>query len=158
MQKLWKVGMMSGVFFLAIAGHSFAAEDDEQAVREATANFYAALNEMFTGDVSAMMNVWSHGDDVTYMGPGGGIEIGWEHVQLIWKKQAALKLGGEVKPQSTYVLFGRDLAFSLCLEVGDNVVDGKPQQVSIRATNVFRKENGQWKMIGHHTDLLPFLQ
>jgi len=28
--------------------------------------------------------------------------------------------------------------------------------VSIRATNVFRKEGGQWKMIGHHTDLLPF--
>jgi ketosteroid isomerase-like protein len=44
------------------------------------------------------------------------------------------------------------------VEVGDNVVDGKPQQVSIRATNTFRKENGQWKMIGHHTDLLPFLQ
>ena len=29
--------------------------------------------------------------------------------------------------------------------------------VSIRATNIFRKENGAWKMIGHHTDLLPFL-
>jgi ketosteroid isomerase-like protein len=31
-------------------------------------------------------------------------------------------------------------------------------QVSIRATNLFRKENGAWKMIGHHTDLLPFLE
>jgi hypothetical protein len=26
---------------------------------------------------------------------------------------------------------------------------------SIRATNIFRKEDGQWKMIGHHVDLLP---
>jgi hypothetical protein len=30
--------------------------------------------------------------------------------------------------------------------------------VSIRATNLFRKESGAWKMIGHHTDLLPFLE
>jgi hypothetical protein len=29
--------------------------------------------------------------------------------------------------------------------------------VSIRATNLFRKEDGSWKMIGHQTDLLPFL-
>jgi ketosteroid isomerase-like protein len=42
--------------------------------------------------------------------------------------------------------------------VGSNLdAEGRPLQVSIRATNVFRKENGDWKMIGHHTDLLPFL-
>ncbi len=31
-----------------------------------------------------------------------------------------------------------------------------PGAVSLRATNVFSKENGAWKMIGHHTDMLPF--
>jgi ketosteroid isomerase-like protein len=36
-------------------------------------------------------------------------------------------------------------------------VNGQPQTVTIRATNIFRRENGQWKMIGHHTDLLTFL-
>ena len=33
--------------------------------------------------------------------------------------------------------------------------EGEIQKVSIRATNIFRKEDGQWKMIGHHVDLLP---
>ena len=33
-------------------------------------------------------------------------------------------------------------------------VKGKAEKVSIRVTNVFRKENGAWKVIGHHTDLL----
>ena len=37
------------------------------------------------------------------------------------------------------------------------LAEGRPLQVSIRATNIFRKEKGEWKMIGHHTDLLPFL-
>jgi len=29
--------------------------------------------------------------------------------------------------------------------------------VAIRATNVFRREAGAWKMVGHQTDLLPHL-
>jgi ketosteroid isomerase-like protein len=52
-----------------------------------------------------------------------------------------------------------DLAFVSCYELGANHdAEGAPEQVSIRATNVFRKESGTWKMIGHHTDLLPFLE
>lgn len=32
-------------------------------------------------------------------------------------------------------------------------VSGKPVEVRIRATNVFRKERGGWKMIHHQTDM-----
>ena len=52
---------------------------------------------------------------------------------------------------------GRDLALVQNYEIGANVVNGVPVQVKIRATNLYRKEDGTWKMIGHHTDLLPFL-
>ena len=53
----------------------------------------------------------------------------------------------------------RDSAVVVAVETGENRdADGQPLEVSIRATNVFRKEHGTWKMIGHHTDLLPFLQ
>jgi ketosteroid isomerase-like protein len=44
------------------------------------------------------------------------------------------------------------------MEAGWNVIDGKPQPVSIRTTTTLRKENGQWKVIGHHTDTLAYLQ
>lgn len=39
----------------------------------------------------------------------------------------------------------------------DTNVPGEPGKVSIQATNLFRKEDGKWKMIGLHTDLLPYL-
>jgi hypothetical protein len=29
--------------------------------------------------------------------------------------------------------------------------------VKLRATNSYRMENGVWKMVGHHTDPLPYL-
>jgi ketosteroid isomerase-like protein len=148
---------------LAIAGMistsaAYAAPSDEQAVRQATNGFYAALNDMFTGNIEPMQNVWSHANDVTYMGPDGKFIVGWDHVLPEWQSQAARKLSGEIRSEQIQVNVGNDLATVQCREVGQNVVNGKPTRVTIRATNVFRKENGQWKMIGHHTDTLPFLQ
>lgn len=106
-----------------------------------------------------MKKVWSHADDVTYMGPGGGFRIGWDQVLAEWKTQAAMKLGGEVKPKDVRITVGRDLAVVSNYEIGENAgTDGKPRKVVIRATNQFRKEDGKWKMIGHHTDILPYLQ
>ncbi len=136
-----------------------AADDELQAVERATSAFYASLNNLFAGDASGMDDVWSHAADVSYMGPGGGYQVGWEQVRANWQSQAALRLGGKVEPREMHTTVGGDLAFSECYEVGNNVdVEGRPIAVSIRATNLFRKENGQWKMIGHHTDLLPYLE
>ena len=132
-------------------------QSDEQAVKQAADKFYTALNGMFQGDLDQMKAVWSHADDVSYMGPTGGIQLGWNDVLATWETQAAKKLGGKVEPKNSHVTVGPDLAIFRCYEEGENIVNGKPQKVSIRATNTFRKENGEWKMIGHHTDLLPFL-
>ena len=155
--------ILSTTLFLALAAPCFAdptsaSLDDAQGARQATTEFYASLNALFTGDVSPMDQLWSHSDDVTYMGPAGGFQVGWEQVRAIWQTQADLRLGGEVLPEEVRVTVGSDLAIVQCREVGNNLdAEGQPLQVSIRATNIFRKENGAWKMIGHHTDLLPFL-
>ena len=156
-----RVALLSLILTLAgltPLGAICAGEKDEKAVRQANTRFYKALNDLFKGDLVRMKAAWSHADDVTYMGPGGGIQVGWDRVIASFETQAAKKLGGVVRPEKINVTVGRDIAIVGCYEVGENVVAGKTQKVSIRATNIFRKENGQWKMIGHHTDLLPFLQ
>jgi ketosteroid isomerase-like protein len=136
-----------------------AAEGDGATVMGAVEQFYAALNAMFAGDAGPMEAVWSHADDVTYMGPVGGLQKGWPEVLAVWQEQAAMKLGGKVTPDRMQVTEGQDMAVTSNYETGENYdKDGNLQTVSIRATNVFRKENGQWKMIGHHTDLLPYLE
>ena len=112
-----------------------------------------ALNTMFTGDVGPMLDLWSHADDVTYMGPFGKILVGWKEVRASWEQQAGLKLGGRVEPTDLHIVANDGLGVTVGHERGTNYKDGKPISVAIRATNVFRRENGQWKMIGHHTDL-----
>ena len=158
-RTVWIALLMVSLAVLACAKSASAAEKDEQAVRNAAAQFYAALNEMFTGEVGQIKQVWSHADDVTYMGPGGGFQIGWDQVLKNWETQAAMKLGGTVETADMRITAGQDIAVTHNYENGENTnVNGDIRRVSIRATNVFRKESGEWKMIGHHTDLLPYLE
>jgi ketosteroid isomerase-like protein len=151
-----------GVIVLAtvcfMAASSTTSANDESDVKQAATNFYAALNTMFTGDVAPMLETWSHAADVIYMGPNGGMKVGWAQVQPTWEAQAAMKLGGKVEPSDMHIVLGDDLAITQNYEKGSNTINGKLTTVSIRATNVFRKENGVWKMIGHHTDLIPALE
>jgi ketosteroid isomerase-like protein len=156
--------VFAGAVFFALIGliqpkTAYTSDDDIKAVKESAEQFYSALNAMFTGNLAPMKKVWSHADDVTYMGPGGGFRIGWAQVLADWEAQAAMKLGGEVKPKDMRFTVGRDLAVVSNYEIGENAgLEGKPRIVKIRATNLFRKVDGQWKMIGHHTDVLPFLK
>jgi ketosteroid isomerase-like protein len=160
MKKLLVSFVILGVCVVGLISESMAiaAEKDTDTVRAAATEFYSALNVMFTGDVGPIKEIWSHGDDVTYMGPGGDFLVGWKQILPEWERQAARKLGGKVEPKEMRVTGGRDLAIVSNYEVGENMVDGKPQKVRIRATSMFRNENGKWKMIGHHTDIIPFLQ
>ena len=135
-----------------------AANDDTQAVKTALGGFHDALNVLFTGDAAPMKAVWSHADDVTYMGPVGGMQVGWSQIEPYWDRQAAKKLGGKVDPANVHIIASPTLAVVHYEEKGENVIDGKPQPVSIRTTTTFRKEAGVWKVIGHHTDTLAYLQ
>ena len=134
------------------------SSDEAAAVRQAVDDFYVALNAMFTGDLGPMTEVWSHADDVTYLGPGGDFRHGWDDVLASWQEQADMKLGGEVTPHDMIVRPGQELAMVQNREIGDNLhAEGRRRSVAIRATHVFRKENGAWKMITHHADRLSFI-
>src|SRR5262249_7592753 len=67
-----------------LAAQTTQAAANPQAVRAAAAQFYVALQVLFTGDMGPMTQVWSHADDVTYMGPGGGFDVGWQKVGANW--------------------------------------------------------------------------
>lgn len=133
-------------------------QESTSEVSAAVQEFYKALHDMFQGDISSMEHIWSHEDDVTYLGPQGGILVGWNQVFEAWKKQAQMKLGGKVNHQDVHIIREGNIGIVQCNEIGSNVVNGKNQQVRIRALSIFRKENGKWKVISHQTDLLSHLK
>lgn len=135
---------------------SAASDSGTAAVLAANEKFYAALTAAFRGELEPMEAVWSHGEDVTYLGPDGRFLVGWKEVYADWAGLAGLRLGGEVRPVDPVVHVAGELAVCHNFEYGQNrVMEPLKASIKIRTTNIFRKENGVWKMIGHHTDRLP---
>ena len=127
---------------------------DVAGVQSANDAFYSALNDMFVGNIAPMDKVWSHESDVTQLGPMGGKLVGWDVVGDEWHRESTLKLGGKVSAELISVVAGPCMGYTVTEEVGHNMTaDGKPVEVRFRATNIFRKEKGGWKMVHHHTDL-----
>lgn len=127
-------------------------------IEKASKRFYEALQALLVGDIALMEKIWSHAEDVTYLGPQGGLLTGWQQVLDALKEQAAMKLKGSIEVQDEHFFQEGNIGISQAYEVGSNYIEGRVQNVRIRATNIFRKENSDWKMISHHTDLLPFLK
>lgn len=135
------------------------AAEAEKGVRAANDQFYAALNAMFTGEFAPMEAIWAHRDDITQMGPFGGRMTGWEKVGAEFKKVAEMKLGGRVVCMDLAVRVEGAMGYAVCVEQGENMVaNGKPVAVSHRATNIFQRINGQWKLVHHHTDISTQLE
>ena len=65
-------------------------------VKAASAEFYAALSRMVTGQQGAMDAISSHSTIATAMHPIGGREVGWEAIRPVWNQVTSLASGGEV--------------------------------------------------------------
>ncbi len=130
------------------------AVDDE--IQQTAEQFYAALNQMVSGDASALADVWSHGPDVTTMHPLGGREAGWERVQATWELAASLFTEGRVTISDQVIVpLTEDVAYTVATERGEGTIGGEQLSFEHRVTNIYRREDGAWKLVHHHTDLVP---
>jgi ketosteroid isomerase-like protein len=129
---------------------SKAAEDE---VRAATILFYDAYNSALHGDLDPLTAVWSHNPDVSNLSAAGGRADGWNAVRTDFQNLVRLYPAGRIAPQDITVVAVGNMGYSVCLETGQlRSADGPMINFSQRATNVFRLEDGKWKMVHHHAD------
>ena len=127
-----------------------AAEDE---VRQASEQFYAALNSMLDGDSSPMEEIWSHGSDVSAMHPFGGRMLGWEEVRTSWEQAAQAFSGGRVALDDMVVVpITEDAAYTLGTEHGEARIGDQTVGIDWRVTNIYRRESDGWKIVHHRTD------
>jgi ketosteroid isomerase-like protein len=132
------------------SGSSAAAEAE---IRNATMRFYVALNSALHSDLDPLSSVWSHRADVSNLGAAGGRTAGWNEVHADFQNMARLYPGGRIAPQDIVVVAGTDIGYSICTETGQlRSPEGPMISFNNRATNIFRLEDGKWKMIHHHAD------
>lgn len=130
---------------------------DEAALRNAVDQWFVVLNAMLNGDPKPFADLYSHADDVTYMGAEGTYRTGWEATYADWKAQAEKSTGGNVHGVDIHLVISGDMASAQHYTRGKvRQPDGQMNDTNVRETSVFRKENGRWKMIAHHADAIPY--
>jgi len=127
----------------------------ENEVRKASEQFYAALNRMANGDASSMPDVWSHSATVTTMHPIGGREVGWDEVKGPWGQVAQMASDGQVNLNDQLIQVDGDMAYEVGTEQGQATMAGEQVVFNQPVTNIYRRANGTWKIVHHHTDLSP---
>ena len=116
-----------------------------------------ALAAIRRGDPEPYADTWSRDDDVTLFGAWGPIEQGHVAVTQTFKWVAS-RFGpeGSCEQDLTTVHESGDLAVTVGTERGTAVVGGgQPFEMVIRTTHVYRREEGDWRLIHRHADFPP---
>ena len=124
----------------------------EDGVRKASNQFYDALNRMVNGDAAPMRDIWYSDTNVTTMHPVGGRQVGSNEVLNSWKDIAELSEDGEVNLNDQLIRTDGDLAYELGREQVKVTLAGKTVSSEVRVTNIYRRKEGSWKIVHHHTD------
>ena len=114
-----------------------------------------ALGELVEGRSEPFKALWSHADDVAIMGAFGGYERGWQAVseRLDWAATGIKSTDRYAENIVTVV--GNDLAYTVDLEHMTRHVGDRMQPRTLRCTQAYRRENGEWKVVLRHADELP---
>ena len=129
---------------------------DEEAIRQIVADFYAAVNELQRGDPTLLLALWSRGADVTQLSPRGGPQRGWAEIEAYYRRAA--EIAGKSSRQVTaaghdlLIRVHGDLAYTCMREEVTVIQEGGISQLTPRATHIYRREAGTWKLIHRHTD------
>lgn len=133
------------------------ATDDEKAVHAAVDQWFVALNAMLNGDPRPFADLYSHAGDAYYMGAEGTYRVGWEAIYSDWKAQAEKSSGGEVAGSDIHILVNGEMAMAAHYTRGHvRQPDGTMSENNVRETSVLRKEAGEWRIVGHHADGIPY--
>ncbi|MFN7228504.1 MAG: YybH family protein [Synechococcaceae cyanobacterium] len=120
---------------------------------EAADAFYAAGNQLLAGDADAFAAIWSESNEVSLLGPTGVVCTGRAAVMEQFAKEAGMGFRGTLVADERRFVEGAELGYMVCMErTSGMTLAGEALRSDIRATTIFRKENGHWRAVHHHTD------
>jgi ketosteroid isomerase-like protein len=115
----------------------------------------AAEEAFHDGDVEPRMKLWSENDPVTLFGAWGPCDSGWDEVSERFRWVAS-RFSNVSDYDFELVAAGvsGDLAYTVGYESQKVSLDGAPPKPNrLRVTHVYRRENGEWKIVHRHGDM-----
>lgn len=127
-----------------------------ESIQQLFARREVAGRSFFAGDPGPIFAMWSRADDVTISGGSGSAARGWAAVKPRLEYGAAMFKGGQGSVEPVAMGESGDLAYMVCVERGETGSAGSDgsRPVALRITEIFRREDGEWKMIHRHADAI----
>jgi len=133
------------------------ALDIDQAIEQ----FQQAGNEFHKGNPEPMLKMFSQRDDVSVANPWGPAVRGRkELVETVKRAALNYREGDPVVYENIVKVVTPDLAFIVENERSRAKVGGSQDfaTIALRATVIFRKEDGVWKIVHRHADPIVSIQ
>jgi len=108
---------------------------------------------LLNGDAGPRIAMWSHKDPVSLFGAALSARS-WTEIEPIFEKLAAsFSNFADYRNEILAAGASGDLAYIVSLEHTTASIKGSPQQPwALRVTTIFRREDGQWKVVHRHAD------
>src|SRR6188472_327867 len=115
---------------------------------------------LIQGDVEPRLALWSRRDPVSLLGAWGPNKTGWDELHRIFQ-WVAERLGSVTYSDFRFDVdvaeVVGDMAYSVGYERFNEVLpDGDLKPWTVRVTHVYRREDGEWKIVHRHGDMAPF--
>ena len=134
-----------------------AVDDVDQLIEQ----FHLAQGEVVKGNPEPVKRLFSHREDVTLANPFGPPVRGWEKVAEVTERAASQFRDGEMVG---FEIIERhvtpELAYVVEIERAKGKFGGREDvaPLALRATMIFRPEEGEWKVVHRHADPITTTQ
>jgi ketosteroid isomerase-like protein len=116
----------------------------------------AAERAMHNGDAGPRTALWSKADPVSLFGAWLPIRTGWADVSDAFRRVAAqFSDCREYRFEVVAAGASGDLAYTIGYEHNVVTLNGKPATYTLRVTHVYRREEGEWRIVHRHGDRPP---
>lgn len=115
----------------------------------------AAEEAIHAGDAGPRIALWSREDPVTVLGARLSA-TGWAEVEPMFRAVASWFADSrDYRFEVVAAGASGDLAYTVGYEHNDVEVDGERRTYTLRATHVYRREDGEWRIVHRHADPPP---
>lgn len=116
-----------------------------------------AEDALHRGDAAGRTLTWSHSEPVTLFGawfnaldPAAAHEVFFTLARSFAQKSAAEEPSGTIDLITAQV--EGSMAYTLHRETTSTTVNGRPRDYTLRVTQVYRSEEGTWRVVHRHAD------
>jgi ketosteroid isomerase-like protein len=114
-----------------------------------------ATSAFMRGDMSRYLELTPHARGFTLMNPFGGVPIRYDNRAESLAKVAGYFKGGDAKLDVVQAHASGDILVLVMLERQHGEVGGLPdQEWSLRVTQVYRRDDSEWRLVHRHADPL----